>query len=164
MIHQGAKKRGHSGPLLFAWSAWSISRHASGLNHRSLLFFTLRGRPGVFPLCARPTRGVRDRALREHRESLVALFLFYSIVLGGEWPRLPFTVRIERAPSERARSASKEGTWPLPEPLLIRVHQSPRRCGRFRKDATGCIQDPNATVGEKHEPGGASSGFFVADR
>ena len=27
-----------------------------------------------------------------------------------------------------------------------------------------CIQDPNATVGEKHEPGGASSGFFVADR
>jgi len=28
----------------------------------------------------------------------------------------------------------------------------------------GCIQDPNATVGEKHEPGCASSGFSVADR
>ena len=32
----------------------------------------------------------------------------------GEWPRLPFTARIGRAPSERARSASKKGTWPLP--------------------------------------------------
>ena len=35
----------------------------------------------------------------------------------GEWPRLPFTARIERAPFHRARSASKKGTWPLP-PLL----------------------------------------------
>src|SRR5437016_6542749 len=32
----------------------------------------------------------------------------------GEWPRLPSTARIERAPFHRARSASKEGTWPLP--------------------------------------------------
>ena len=31
-----------------------------------------------------------------------------------EWPRLPFTARIERAQFHRARSASKEGTWPLP--------------------------------------------------
>jgi len=31
-----------------------------------------------------------------------------------EWPRLPFTARIERAPFHRARSASKKGTWPLP--------------------------------------------------
>src|SRR5437879_11650405 len=31
-----------------------------------------------------------------------------------EWPRLPSTARIERAPFHRARSASKEGTWPLP--------------------------------------------------
>jgi len=30
-----------------------------------------------------------------------------------EWPRLPFTARIERAHSYRARSASKKGTWPL---------------------------------------------------
>ena len=28
--------------------------------------------------------------------------------------RLPFTARIERAHSYRARSASKKGTWPLP--------------------------------------------------
>ena len=34
-----------------------------------------------------------------------------------EWPRLPFTARIERAHSYRARSASKEGTWPLPPHL-----------------------------------------------
>ena len=31
-----------------------------------------------------------------------------------EWPRLPFTARIERAQFHRARSASKKGTWPLP--------------------------------------------------
>ena len=40
--------------------------------------------------------------------------LYLSI---GEWPRLPFTARIERAQFHRARSASKKGTWPLP-PLL----------------------------------------------
>ncbi len=32
----------------------------------------------------------------------------------GEWPRLPFTARIERAPFYRARSACKKGTWLLP--------------------------------------------------
>ncbi len=36
----------------------------------------------------------------------------------GEWPRLPFTARIERAHSYRARSASKKGTWPLPAPFF----------------------------------------------
>jgi len=35
-----------------------------------------------------------------------------------EWPRLPFTARIERAPFHRARSASKKGTWPLPLILM----------------------------------------------
>ena len=30
------------------------------------------------------------------------------------WPRLPSTARIGRALVHRARSASKEGTWPLP--------------------------------------------------
>src|SRR5688572_12128290 len=39
---------------------------------------------------------------------------FFSL---GEWTRLPFTARIERAHSYRARSARKEGTWPLPPPL-----------------------------------------------
>ena len=35
-----------------------------------------------------------------------------------EWPRLPFTARIERAHSYRARSASKKVTWSLPLILL----------------------------------------------
>jgi hypothetical protein len=38
----------------------------------------------------------------------------FTISLFREWPRLPFTARIGRAPFHRARSASKEGTWPLP--------------------------------------------------
>ncbi|MEY4705370.1 MAG: hypothetical protein RL042_1575 [Nitrospirota bacterium] len=37
-----------------------------------------------------------------------------------EWPRLPFTARIERAHSYRARSASKKGTWPLLPSSLTR--------------------------------------------
>jgi hypothetical protein len=41
-----------------------------------------------------------------------------SLSLLGEWPRLPFTARIERAHSYRARSASKKGTWPLPAHLF----------------------------------------------
>ena len=32
-------------------------------------YSVLEGQPGVFPMCARPTRAFRDRALREHRES-----------------------------------------------------------------------------------------------
>jgi hypothetical protein len=36
----------------------------------------------------------------------------------GEWPRLPSTARIEQAQFHRARSASKEGTWPLPAPFF----------------------------------------------
>ena len=32
---------------------------------------------------------------------------------------MPFTARIERAQFYRARSASKEGTWPLPSILLM---------------------------------------------
>ena len=45
-------------------------------------------------------------------------------VLQKEWPRLPFTARIGRAHSYRARSASKKGTWLL-LPILLR--------GSFRK-------------------------------
>ena len=49
-----------------------------------------------------------------------------------EWPRLPFTARIERAQFHRARSASKKGTWPLlPHPseaarcVSTEDHQAP---------------------------------------
>src|SRR6185503_17091246 len=36
-----------------------------------------------------------------------------------EWPRLSFTARIGRAHSDRARSASKNGAWPLPSSSLF---------------------------------------------
>ena len=42
--------------------------------------------------------------------------LLCSNHLLGEWPRLPFTARIERPPLHRGGSASKKGTWPLPFP------------------------------------------------
>jgi hypothetical protein len=53
--------------------------------------------------------------------------LFLSL---GEWPRLPFTARIERAQFHRARSASKKGTWPLPSLLadffsVLITHDTP---------------------------------------
>jgi hypothetical protein len=67
--------------------------------------------------CACPTRGVRDRALHEHRRpSSLPPILTFSL---GEWPRLPFTARIERAHSYRARSANKKGTWPLLPYLIL---------------------------------------------
>ena len=50
----------------------------------------------------------RGRPARPFQVSLPSL---------GEWPRLPFTARIERAQFHRARSASKKGTWPLPSLL-----------------------------------------------
>jgi len=37
-----------------------------------------------------------------------------STSLAREWPRLPFTARVKRGPSDGARSASKKGTWLLP--------------------------------------------------
>jgi hypothetical protein len=36
----------------------------------------------------------------------------------GEWPRLPFTARIERPLFHRGGFASKNETWPLPAILL----------------------------------------------
>ena len=39
-------------------------------------------------------------------------FHYLSLPL-GEWPRLPFTARIERPLLYRGGSASKKGTWPL---------------------------------------------------
>jgi hypothetical protein len=46
--------------------------------------------------------------------NLLGLISLPNLYSGREWPRLPFTARIERAHSDRARSASKKGTWPLP--------------------------------------------------
>ena len=54
------------------------------------------------PLARRDVPVTRARALQ------------FAKPLFREWPRLPFTARIERAQFHRARSASKKGTWPLP--------------------------------------------------
>jgi len=55
--------------------------------------------------------------LRKNLDCAQNPMLSWSLPLLGEWPRVPFTARIERAQFHRARSASKKGTWPLP-PLL----------------------------------------------
>ena len=49
--------------------------------------------------------------------ALSAALSILSTLSLREWPRLPFTARIERAQCHRARSASKKGTWPLPSLL-----------------------------------------------
>jgi hypothetical protein len=58
-------------------------------------------------LLTRPTLARRDALYPERGPSS---FLYLPL---EEWPRLPSTARIERAQFHRARSASKEGTWPL---------------------------------------------------
>ena len=64
----------------------------------------------------RPPTGTPRRALSPGEGLQFAKPLF------REWPRLPFTARIEGAQFHRARSASKKGTWPLPShPLRPRV-------------------------------------------
>ena len=63
------------------------------------------------------TMGARCASMRARGYPGIPLFPISSIflppVLRG-WPRLPSTAHIGRAHSYRARSASKEGTWPLP--------------------------------------------------
>ncbi len=53
-------------------------------------------------------RSARQDALYPERGPSSSLYLPLE-----EWPTLPSTARIERAQIHRARSASKEGTWPL---------------------------------------------------
>ena len=54
-----------------------------------------------------------DRALHEHRRSTASILSVVPTLYEGARPRLPLTGRVERAHSDRARSASKKGTWPL---------------------------------------------------
>ena len=76
-----------------------------------------------------------------------------------EWPRLPFTARIERASSHHARSASKKGTWPLPphllRPRVARAQRAPAcppcspTCsskGMSRRDALTCAHRPSTVA------------------
>jgi hypothetical protein len=73
---------------------------------------TFKGVAGMIPTARTipPTQpSARQDALYPERGPSNSLYLPL-----GEWPRLPSTARIERAQFHRARSASKEGTWPLP--------------------------------------------------
>jgi len=72
--------------------------------------------PAARNVFTRPPTGTPRRALSPGEGLQFAKPLF------REWPRLPFTARIEGAQFHRARSASKKGTWPLPShPLRPRV-------------------------------------------
>ena len=80
-------------------------------NKAAAIYHLLRG-GGMIPTARNipPTQpSARQDALYPGRGPSNSLYLPL-----GEWPRLPSTARIERAPFHRARSASKEGTWPLP--------------------------------------------------
>ena len=59
--------------------------------------------------------GVARRAFTAHAQRRPSDSLYLSL---GEWPRLPFTARIERPLFHRGGSASKKGTWPLSLPIF----------------------------------------------
>ena len=74
-----------------------------------------KGRPGGFQR-ARVQRGESATARWASTGNRQAAFIYpnpLSRKLKGV-AEVPFTARIERAHSYRARSASKKGTWPLP--------------------------------------------------
>ena len=74
--------------------------------------YIFKGVAGMIPTARNipPTQpSARQDALYPERGLSHSLYLPL-----GESPRLPSTARIERAQFHRARSASKEGTWPLP--------------------------------------------------
>ena len=100
MSGQGCSRLRASNEGWFIWSIWSIS---------SIWLVWLVG-PEIHQ--EEPDR--RTRARCASTEGTQSKPTFYPIHHIEEWPRLPFTARIERAHSYRARSASKKGTWPLP--------------------------------------------------
>ena len=67
-----------------------------------------------------PQSGLVDPRLRASNEHVLILY----ISLLGEWPRLPFTARIERAQFHRARSASKKGPGRSPSLIQARLFSS----------------------------------------
>ena len=83
-----------------AWSILDCARRTS--TFLSCAFREQVDGQAALPILLRP-RVARIPSSSLHRSS-------------REWPRLPSTARIERAHSYRARSASKEGAWPLPPP------------------------------------------------
>ena len=61
------------------------------------------------PFNTQPSKGVKSFRLQPSSEALLPP---YNYLQGAA--RLPSTARIGQALFHRARSASKEGTWPLP--------------------------------------------------
>ncbi len=83
----------------------------------------------AFSTCARATRGVRDRALREHvgnrQASLLFLLSFYSHLPLEGVGRWSSTARIEGPPLYRGASASTEDHLAAPAPPLTPVLPRP---------------------------------------
>ena len=88
-------------------------------------------------LLTRPTLARQDSPCPK-QGPFNSLYLFL-----GEWPRMLFTARIERAHSYCARSASKKGTWPLPLPAggLFQHPATHRNTGHTRMDAAATAWD-----------------------
>ena len=75
-------------------------------------------RPGLCAGARRPILWIlhfpscREGGLNSSQRARIKRVVFFSPpVLEGR-PRLPSTARVQRGPSEAARCASKEGTWP----------------------------------------------------
>jgi hypothetical protein len=74
----------------------------------------------------------------------------------GEWPRLPFTARIERPLLHRGGSASKKGTWP-PRALLLALN-------RHVHDVSLPIDQQECKIGRFQRVGETLEGCEIVDR
>ena len=98
--NKAAGERSFSTLLMGGWDDPNCAQRSHPPTHWQIFFTrpTLRLLRNRFPgTCHLPWRGPSDSSTSP--EGVGRLF---------------FTARIERAPFHRARSASKEGTWPLP--------------------------------------------------
>jgi len=136
-----------------------MGSHCAQLSHPPThwqIFFThptLRLLRNRFPVtCHQPRRGPFN-----------ALY-----ISSREWPRLPFTARIERTPFHRARSASKKGTWPLPltpsETALHASAHSPDGCQSSTQNSRRFLQQPPLRRCETPEGGPVRRSSRVASR
>ena len=120
------------------------------------------GRPGGFPPCARPTRGVRDRALREHRESPGHFFFLYPsspVLKEGACPLLQAMNGWHPliAPAKLVRFK-----FPGMAPVLVPLRPSSKHILIVRapgaRDLHGCHSSPTLYEQEGHLA--APSSFF----
>ena len=125
-----------------AFPGWARSRMVylqRACMDRALFSFSSlhwRERPGGFPTCARSTRGVSDRALREHGESpgFPSFLSAPSLLLIGYWRGWPGCPRLR---------ASNEG---LPRPRVLRArrapgHSLPSLASQYIGETLGCCGD-----------------------